>query len=79
MGIKAAQEHISRFKVMADMDVAESRKPQDGHADVTVGGHKLDFRVSTLPTVFGERVVLRILRKDSILLKLEDTGFPRVR
>jgi type IV pilus assembly protein PilB len=66
---------ISRFKVMADMDIAESRKPQDGHTALTISGHKLDFRVSTLPTVYGERVVLRILRKDSILLKLSDLGF----
>ena len=66
---------ISRFKIMADMDIAESRKPQDGHCAVTVGGHKVDFRVSTLPTVYGERVVLRILRKDSILLRLSDLGF----
>ena len=66
---------ISRFKVMADMDIAESRKPQDGHCGVTVGGHKIDFRVSTLPTVYGERVVLRILRKDSIMLQLSDLGF----
>lgn len=66
---------ISRFKIMADMDIAESRKPQDGHCAVTVGGHGLDFRVSTLPTVYGERVVLRILRKDSILLRLSDLGF----
>ena len=66
---------ISRFKIMADMDIAESRKPQDGHCAVTVGGHKVDFRVSTLPTVYGERVVLRILRKDSILLRLTDLGF----
>ena len=66
---------ISRFKIMADMDIAESRKPQDGHCAVTVGGHKMDFRVSTLPTVYGERVVLRILRKDSILLRLSDLGF----
>jgi type IV pilus assembly protein PilB len=66
---------ISRFKIMADMDIAESRKPQDGHCAVTVGGHKIDFRVSTLPTVYGERVVLRILRKDSILLRLSDLGF----
>ncbi len=73
---KAAQAAIiSRFKVMADMDVAESRKPQDGHSALTVSGHALDFRVSTLPTVYGERVVLRILRKDSILLRLEDSGF----
>ncbi len=66
---------ISRFKIMADMDIAESRKPQDGHTGLTVGGHKMDFRVSTLPTVYGERVVLRILRKDAILLQLEDLGF----
>ena len=66
---------ISRFKIMADMDIAESRKPQDGHCAVVVAGHKVDFRVSTLPTVYGERVVLRILRKDSILLRLSDLGF----
>ncbi len=66
---------ISRFKIMAEMDIAESRRPQDGHCAVTVAGHKIDFRVSTLPTVYGERVVLRILRKDSILLKLSDLGF----
>jgi type IV pilus assembly protein PilB len=66
---------ISRFKIMADMDIAESRKPQDGHCAITVGGHKIDFRVSTLPTVYGERVVLRILRKDAILLQLSDLGF----
>jgi type IV pilus assembly protein PilB len=66
---------ISRFKIMADMDIAESRKPQDGHCAVSVAGHMLDFRVSTLPTVYGERVVLRILRKDSILLRLSDLGF----
>ncbi|MDO8915443.1 MAG: ATPase, T2SS/T4P/T4SS family [Coriobacteriia bacterium] len=66
---------LSRFKIMADMDIAETRKPQDGHCALTIAGHKLDFRVSTLPTVYGERVVLRILRKDSILLKLSDLGF----
>ena len=66
---------ISRFKIMADMDIAESRKPQDGHCAVTVAGRKIDFRVSTLPTVYGERIVLRILRTDSILLQLTDLGF----
>jgi len=69
------QAIISRFKIMADMDIAEARKPQDGHTALTIGGHKLDFRVSTLPTVYGERIVLRILRKDSIMLRLEDLGF----
>jgi len=66
---------ISRFKIMAEMDIADSRRPQDGHCAVTIGAHRLDFRVSTLPTVYGERVVLRILRTDSILLQLTDLGF----
>ncbi|MDY0341304.1 MAG: ATPase, T2SS/T4P/T4SS family [Coriobacteriia bacterium] len=69
------QAMISRFKIMADMDIAETRKPQDGHTALTINGHAMDFRVSTLPTVYGERVVLRILRKDNILLRLEDLGF----
>lgn len=69
------QAIISRFKIMSDMDIAETRKPQDGHTALTIGGHKMDFRVSTLPTVYGERVVLRILRKDNIMLRLEDLGF----
>jgi len=69
------QAMISRFKIMADMDIAETRKPQDGHTALTIGGHAMDFRVSTLPTVYGERVVLRILRKDNIMLRLEDLGF----
>lgn len=69
------QAMISRFKIMAEMDIADSRRPQDGHCAVTVGSTRLDFRVSTLPTVYGERVVLRILRKDSILLQLSDLGF----
>ncbi len=73
---KSAQAAIiSRFKIMADMDIAETRKPQDGHCAAVVAGHKTDFRVSTLPTVYGERVVLRILRKDNILLQLADLGF----
>ncbi len=66
---------ISRFKIMAEMDIAETRKPQDGHCAVTVSGHKVDFRVSSLPTVYGERIVLRILRKDAIMLQLSDLGF----
>ncbi len=73
---KASQAQLlSRFKIMAEMDIANSRQPQDGHCAVTVGNHRVDFRVSTLPTVYGERVVLRILRKDSILLQLPDLGF----
>ncbi|TLM98040.1 MAG: type II secretion system protein GspE, partial [Actinobacteria bacterium] len=69
------QAMLSRFKIMAEMDIADSRRPQDGHCAVTIGNHKMDFRVSSLPTVYGERIVLRILRKDSIMLQLSDLGF----
>ncbi len=66
---------LSRFKVMASLDIAERRKPQDGHCGLTVSGKTIDFRVATLPTVYGERIVLRILEKESILLDLNDLGF----
>lgn len=66
---------ISRLKIMAGLDIAERRKPQDGHCSLTIGGKLYDFRVAVLPTIYGERVVLRVLAKESILLKLEDLGF----
>lgn len=66
---------ISRFKIMANLDIAERRKPQDGHCALTIGKKVYDFRVATLPTIYGERVVLRVLAKESILLRLEDLGF----
>ena len=66
---------VSRLKIMADMDIAERRIPQDGRISVRTGGKTIDLRVSTLPTVYGEKVVMRILDKSSILLELEDLGF----
>lgn len=66
---------LSRLKIMATLDIAETRKPQDGRCTMVVKGRNVDFRVATLPTVYGERVVLRILEKDSIMLRLEDLGF----
>lgn len=66
---------LSRLKIMASMDIAETRKPQDGHCGLSVSGRAVDFRVATLPTVYGERVVLRILEKESIMLNLDDLGF----
>jgi type IV pilus assembly protein PilB len=66
---------ISRLKVMADINIAERRIPQDGRIGLVVGGKAVDLRVATLPTVYGEKVVLRILDKTSVLLKLEDLGF----
>jgi type IV pilus assembly protein PilB len=66
---------ISRLKVMADINIAERRVPQDGRIGLTVGGKSVDLRVATLPTVYGEKVVIRILDKSSVLLKLEELGF----
>jgi type IV pilus assembly protein PilB len=66
---------ISRLKVMADINIAERRMPQDGRVGLVVGGKAVDLRVATLPTVFGEKVVIRILNKSSVLLRLDDLGF----
>lgn len=65
---------VSRVKVMARLDIAEKRVPQDGRIPLTLGGKSLDVRVSTLPSRAGERVVLRILDRDQADLKLEDLG-----
>ena len=66
---------VSRLKIMADINIAEHRLPQDGRVGLTVGGKTVDLRVATLPTVYGEKVVLRILDKSAVLLKLGDLGF----
>ncbi|MDW8032263.1 MAG: GspE/PulE family protein [Aquificaceae bacterium] len=69
------QEQVaSRIKVLANLNVAERRVPQDGKIAVKVGARHLDIRVSVVPTVFGERVVLRLLEKGGKLLRLEDLG-----
>ncbi len=64
----------TRVKVMAKMDIAEHRLPQDGRIKLQHGGREIDFRVSTLPTVYGERIVLRILDKGNVVLGLEHAG-----
>ncbi|MDR3710432.1 MAG: type II secretion system ATPase GspE [Capsulimonadaceae bacterium] len=72
---KRAQAPIlSRFKIMADMDIAEKRAPQDGRISATVEGKPYDFRVSTLPGVFGEKIVMRVLDKSSISVGLSKLG-----
>ena len=66
---------ISRLKIMADINIAERRVPQDGRVGVTLQGKQVDLRVATLPTVYGEKIVMRILDKSTALLKLSDLGF----
>ena len=63
---------ISRLKIMSDIDIAERRKPQDGRMSVSHGGRKIDLRVATLPTVWGEKVVMRILDNSSSQMSLDD-------
>ena len=66
---------ISRLKVMADINIAERRIPQDGRISLNVAGKGVDLRVATLPTVYGEKVVMRILDKTQARLSLSDLGF----
>ncbi len=68
------EQVVSRIKVLANLNVAERRVPQDGKIAIKVGRRHLDLRVSILPTVFGERVVLRLLEKGGKVLRLEDLG-----
>jgi type IV pilus assembly protein PilB len=66
---------ISRLKVMADLNIAEKRVPQDGRVSLRVGSRQLDLRLATLPTVYGEKVVIRILDKSNAMLQLSELGF----
>src|SRR5215469_3260564 len=66
----------SRIKVMSNLDIAERRLPQDGRIQLAIGGNNVDIRVSTLPTLFGESVVLRILDRTVVQLDLEKIGMP---
>jgi type IV pilus assembly protein PilB len=66
---------ISRLKIMADMDIAEKRRPQDGRLSVVSAGRKIDLRVNCLPTVWGEKIVMRILDNSSVLMSLPQLGF----
>lgn len=70
----AQAQMVTRIKVMAKMDIAEHRLPQDGRIKLRHGGREIDFRVSTLPTVHGERTVLRILDKGNVLVGLDRIG-----
>ena len=73
-GLQAAV--LSRLKIMARLDIAERRLPQDGRFRLKVQGHDIDFRVSTLPTLMGESMVIRILDREKVILNLHGLGFP---
>ena len=67
----------SRVKIMSELDIAEKRLPQDGRFKIRLKGRDIDFRVSSLPTVQGEKIVMRILDKGNLKLNMEDLGFER--
>lgn len=73
--IKSYSAICARLKIMAGLNIAERRIPQDGRINMTVGGKEFDFRVSSLPTVFGEKFVIRILDKTSFRFTRRDLGF----
>jgi len=66
---------ISRIKIMAEMNIAERRLPQDGRFQIRIDNHDVDIRAATIPTVHGENIVLRILDKSNLIVSLEDLGF----
>ncbi|HEY5578477.1 MAG TPA: ATPase, T2SS/T4P/T4SS family, partial [Acidimicrobiia bacterium] len=66
---------VSRLKIMSDINIAERRVPQDGRVSLKVSGRQLDLRVSTLPTIYGEKVVLRLLDASTAMLQLQELGF----
>jgi len=68
---------VSRIKVMSNLNISERRVPQDGRIAYNIGNKQIDLRVSTLPTQFGESVVLRVLDRSSVNLELESLGFPK--
>lgn len=67
----------SRIKIMANLNISEKRLPQDGRINLMIGGKQIDLRVSTLPTAFGESIVLRVLDRSSVNLEVESLGFPK--
>ena len=68
---------VSRLKIMADLDIAERRVPQDGRVGLNVAGHKVDMRVVSVPTVRGEGIVMRILDKEGVVFDLEQLGMAK--
>lgn len=68
---------IARFKVLANLDITENRLPQDGRFRATVGGHLFDFRVSSLPSIHGEKIVIRLLDRSALVTDLTHLGFTK--
>ena len=68
---------ISRIKIIADLDITENRLPQDGRIEKEIDGEKIDMRVSTIPTIYGEKAVIRLLKKENSLINIKKIGFSK--
>lgn len=75
VGLPALAPLVSRIKIIGDMDIAVKRRPQDGRTKLKVGKNHYDMRISTLPTIFGEKVVIRVLDQSKAFIDLEELGF----
>jgi type IV pilus assembly protein PilB len=75
VGLPALAPLVSRIKIIGDMDIAMKRRPQDGRTKLKVGKNQYDMRISTLPTIFGEKVVIRVLDQSKAFIDLEQLGF----
>ncbi len=73
--VKTHRSIVARIKVLSSMRLDERRKPQDGRFSASIGGHKIDFRVSTFPTYYGEKIVMRILDRERGFIPIADLGF----
>lgn len=73
----AASQLISRIKILVNLDIAEKRLPQDGRTFISINSQKLDLRISTLPTIHGEKTVIRILNRQDLLLSIEELGMEK--
>jgi type IV pilus assembly protein PilB len=75
VGLPALAPLVSRIKIIGDMDIAVKRRPQDGRTKLKVGNKQFDMRISTLPTIFGEKVVIRVLDQSKAFINLDELGF----
>ncbi len=66
---------VSRIKILSSLDISEKQKPQDGRIQIKIDNKEIDIRVSTLPTNYGEKVVMRLLNRESVRVRIEDLGF----
>jgi type IV pilus assembly protein PilB len=75
VGLPALAPLVSRIKIIGDMDISVKRRPQDGRTKLKIGNKQYDMRISTLPTIFGEKVVIRILDQSQAFINLDELGF----